>query len=108
MNRNAATDALSYVIKVEKPKMIEFNPKWSNGTGYFDGAVSGKHAPVLEPGTIVQFVTPEPNKRRGLIISTIFGNVVVFERYPNGEDGIVAAVMPTISKAKGPKVAPSH
>lgn len=61
------------------PKEIEFNRAWSNGTGYFDHAVSGENAPHLKSGEIVKCNTP--GNRRLIIIGTRLGNVAIFDRY---------------------------
>lgn len=63
---------------------IPFNPKWSNGTGYFDHAVEGDEAPVLAPGRIVKSATP--GGRKILIVGTPIGNVVIFQRYDDRDD----------------------
>lgn len=57
---------------------LEFNPKWSNGAGFFDYAVHGEHAPVVPRGTAMK--STAPGGRRLIIIGTRLGNVVVFER----------------------------
>lgn len=67
-------------------KDIAFNPDWSNGTGYYDGAVNAE-IPELEVGEIGRARSPAQNNRRILIIKTQFGNVVVFERMTPAEDG---------------------
>lgn len=91
-----AVMALGMIFDNEKTPSIEFNPAWRNHTGYLDYAVEGDQAPVLEPGTIVKFVTPQPNNRRGIILSTMFGNVVVFERFTGGQNGVVVANAPDV------------
>lgn len=57
---------------------IPFNPKWSNGTGYFDYAVYGEDAPVVPFGTMAK--SESASGRRLIIIGTRLGNLVVFER----------------------------
>lgn len=66
---------------------ITYNPLWGNGTGYFDFAVNGKHAPKLKPGQQVSSMTD--NNRRMIITGTSLGNVVVFQRYPDRDDLLV-------------------
>jgi len=66
---------------------IEFNPEFSNRTGYYDFAVSGEHAPVLTVGTMAKCVTD--NGRKLLLVSTRFGNAVIFQRYSDSESVIV-------------------
>lgn len=84
--------------------MIEYNPKWANGTGYFDHAVKGEHAPKLQPGEMVKAEVPAPNLRRIIIVGTRFGNVVVFERFsPDGGDrsNVIVANYPRILERAG-------
>ena len=60
---------------------LEYNPAWANGTGYFNGAVSGPNAVVM--GEEV-FATSIDNKgRKMLFINTKKGPIVIFERYSN-------------------------
>lgn len=76
-----------FTAAFNKAKPIEFNPKWSNGTGYFNGAEYGEDAPVVGNGKTVSAVTP--GGRRILIIGTRLGNAVVFQRYDNRQDVFV-------------------
>lgn len=62
-------------------KEIQFNKSWSNGTGLFDFAVYGEHAPKLGNGEIVKSKTP--GGRRILIIGTRLGNFAVYDRFKN-------------------------
>lgn len=64
-------------------KSIEFNTKWCNGTGYMDNAVKGDDAPVLSVGEVRSFT--DNKNRRGFVIGTPRGNIVVFQRYTGGE-----------------------
>lgn len=76
----------------EKATKLEFNPAWSNGTGYFDGAVNGPNAPKdLDNKKIYSFEVE--SGRKGLIFPTRYGNVVAFQRYHNARH-IIAANMP--------------
>jgi hypothetical protein len=68
----------------KKAKTITYNPKWENGTGYFSNAVSGEDAPHLEEGEVVS--TFDTIGRDMIIIGTVFGNVVIFQRYDNRRD----------------------
>lgn len=69
-------------------KEIPFNKDWSNGTGYFDNAVSGPAAPQLTIAEIVKSAAPAG--RKIIIVGTRLGNVVVFERYDDDKSVIVA------------------
>lgn len=91
-------DALVFIFD-RITEEVEFNPGWNNGTGYLDGAVHGEHAPVLAPGKVAKFTTN--NARRGLMLGTPFGNIVVFERYTNGESGIVVKNIPDEIRCTG-------
>lgn len=68
----------------EIQKVVPFNPAWNNGTGYMNHAVTDKSI-GLAVGDIVKFVAPvtdEPEKtRKGILIGTPVGNVVIFQRY---------------------------
>lgn len=78
---------------------VSFNPKWSNGTGYFDHATYGETAPKLGNGRVLSAVTP--GGRKILIIGTRLGNVVVFSRYDDWEmfeDPVFVSNVPTCIK----------
>ena len=79
-------EIFSTVYNSDQVKAIEFNEAWSNGTGYFDNAVYGDDAPIVKSGTIVKSVTP--GNRRILIVGTLLGNVVVFDRYADNAQGV--------------------
>ena len=72
---------------------IDFNSAWENGTGYYDHAMRGKHAPVLVPGEMVKTVSP--SGRRILIIGTRFGNAVIFDRYTDTNSKVVVGNIPS-------------
>jgi len=55
---------------------IPFNPEWKNGTGYFDHAVDC----WVMKGNVVKTICPT-TARRIILIGTVLGTVVVFERY---------------------------
>ena len=78
---------------------IAYDPNWANGTGYYDYAVTGEHAPHLEEGEVVACTSPSPNNRKIVIIGTVFGNVVVFERYTDGASGVFVSNVPDEVKA---------
>lgn len=64
---------------------VEFDPKWANGTGYYDGI-----AEVDFEGTYVRHFIDGSN-RHGLILPTRAGNLVMFQRYSDGGNGVVVA-----------------
>lgn len=76
-------------------KEIKFDHNWSNGTGYFDFAVIGDHVPTVPSGTMVK--TQTPHGRKIIIIGTILGNVVVFQRYDGRDDIYVLNTTTNIS-----------
>lgn len=77
-----------------KSPKIPFNPEWANHTGYYNYAVAGEHAPVLNPGEMVTSNSGEVNNRNILIIGTRFGNVVLFQRYTGGASGVITGNIP--------------
>ena len=66
---------------------IPFKQTWVNGTGaYLDYAVTE----VLPEGqNFVGFV--DDHNRRGIILKTSVGNLVIFHRYSDGQQGVVVA-----------------
>lgn len=57
-------------------RFVPFDPKWNNGTGYFDHLVNDDLE--LEDGEVVRFV--DNMMRNGIIIGSPLGNLVIFER----------------------------
>ena len=55
---------------------IPFDPEWKNGTGYFDHAVDC----YVPEGRVVKSICPD-TERRIVLVGTVLGTVVVFERY---------------------------
>jgi hypothetical protein len=71
---------------MSKDSEIQYNSDWANGTGYFDHAVKGEHAPVLKLGQMVKCT--DNNSRNILIIGCGgLGNFVMFDRYSNDDKG---------------------
>lgn len=60
-------------------QVIEYNDGWSNGTGYMDGAIYAK------TDTLGLWAFTCPQGRKGLIIPTAVGNIVIFQRYTNSD-----------------------
>lgn len=60
-------------------KQIPFEDKWKNGTGYYDGALD---IPMV-PGTMVKSYDPTSDRLLA-IIGCAGGNIVVHERYSDG------------------------
>lgn len=77
--------------------VVAFDPKWNNGTGYYDYAVKADLG--LKPGQMAKCESVAPNSRRIIFIGTRWGNVVLFERYSPKEDGsrseIIVCNMPS-------------
>jgi hypothetical protein len=65
-------------------RRVPFDPKWNNATDYMDGAVDAKLD--LAQGDIVASYTGLENRRRLIIVGTVFGNVVIFDRYTDNTD----------------------
>ncbi len=57
-------------------RFVPFDPKWNNGTGYFDHLV--KDDLKLEDGEVVRFA--DYMMRNGIVIGSPLGNLVIFER----------------------------
>ena len=83
-----------------KTEVIPFNPDWNNSTGYYDGAVSDEEL-NLPRGKMVASVSPEPNNRKILIKGLGKGvHMVIFERYTNGQHGILVQNTPNPREAR--------
>lgn len=68
-------------------KVIEFNPSWNNGTGYLNGSVEGPDAVHLGPEEVAYCITT--NNRKIIFVGTIYGPVCIFQRYTDGEGGVI-------------------
>jgi hypothetical protein len=74
-------------------KVVEFNPGWNNGTGYYDGSVElmGDGEPEiavsLRPGEMAKSISP--NNRKLVFVGTPLGACVVFQRYSGSSDVLV-------------------
>lgn len=66
---------------------VVFNPSWKNGTGYLDNAVHD-----LQITEICK--TVDNANRKVVIIPTPVGNVVLFERFTDGDRGIIVSNAP--------------
>lgn len=64
----------SVLTKIER--FVPFDPKWNNGTGYFDHLVHDDLK--LEDGEVRRFA--DYMMRNGIIIGSPLGNLVIFER----------------------------
>jgi hypothetical protein len=69
---------------------VPFSQSWNNGTGYFNGAV---REVKLASGERAASRCPETD-RRLILLGTVLGTVVFFERYSGGADGVVVANAP--------------
>jgi hypothetical protein len=90
-----------FVEAYEKAEKIAFNSEWNNGTGYFDHAVEGEHAPKLAVGQIVASKSPAANNRRLIIVGTATGNAVMFERYTADANTLVSNVPDELYQSVG-------
>ena len=78
-----------------KAKIIPFKDQWNNGTGYYDGITSDEDL-NLQRGQVVASRSPEPNNRKLLIKGLGKGaQMVIFERYTNGQHGILVQNKPS-------------
>lgn len=68
---------------------VPYNPSWSNGSGNFDFAVYGEHAPKLGNGDFIKSATP--SGRRVMIIGTRLGNVAIYDRFTQQQEGQTGA-----------------
>jgi hypothetical protein len=77
----------------EDAPRIEFDPRWNNGTGYYDHAARGRYAPKLAVGQMVSAVSPMPNNRKIVIVGLgeDKGNFVFFERYTDGAHDVIVS-----------------
>lgn len=66
--------------------------EWDNDTGYLNGAVGGKYAPVLKVGQSCSSTLKDG--RIAVMVGTVYGNIVVFQRYTNPERGYVVSNVP--------------
>jgi len=71
---------------------VPFNPEWNNGTGYFNGLAEANLG--LPVGTRFTTVTEGENDRKIVGIVTGAGNVVFFERYTAGKNGVITLNLP--------------
>lgn len=63
-------------VLAEIERFVPFDPKWNNGTGYFDHLVHDDLK--LENGEVRRFA--DYMMRNGIIIGSPLGNLVIFER----------------------------
>ncbi len=89
-----AGEALSAVAAVVP--QIEFDPSWANGTGYFDRLAKTE---IESESAIVAF--KDNHERVGLVIRTAVGNIVLFHRFANGNNGVVVSNYPPRLNAIG-------
>jgi hypothetical protein len=89
--------------------ILEFDERWNNGTGYFD-ALTDHSMIKLEDGEIARFHTGVTNNRRGLVVGTPLGNVVVFDRFSNqvGKDTHVTFTFNAPDQLSILKIVPEH
>lgn len=82
---------LEFQRLVEKATTIAYDPDWANGTGYLDGMVNVDLN--IEYGEFVTFI--DDKNRIGIATPSPFGNLVVFQRYSEGDGGILVGNFPT-------------
>jgi hypothetical protein len=87
----------NYVYNGDNTKEIPFDPEWRNGTGYFDGLVD---EPLdLQPGEFGRSYCPD--SKRKMIIQSVgkFGNIVIFQRYNGGQNGVLVCNAPQVIRS---------
>jgi len=92
---DSTKSVFDFWFNFEQTIEVPFNPAWKNHTGYLDFAVRGKNALKADLSSrnyakIIgeRFKFTDDQNRRGIIVTTPVGNIVVFERYNNGDRGI--------------------
>lgn len=89
----------SFLETIATLRTVPFNPEWNNGTGYLDRAATDNSL-NLKKGEMVQSISVDEkiadlNNRRILLIGTGNGdNVVVFERFTGGIQGVIVSNTP--------------
>lgn len=80
---------------VEIERTLDYNPAWSNGTGYLDGIVSNpdvcliattaddRHPRLIQYGEQAKAI--DDKGRKIIVTGTAFGPIVVLERYSGSE-----------------------
>lgn len=61
---------------------------WRGSTGYFEKIINLNFGSQAKAGSVIAF-TEDNTQRRGLIVVTPVGNLVMFERYTKGDGGLV-------------------
>lgn len=70
---------------------VEYSTKWENGTGYLDGVVRDTTIVFDDNGYAKSTTT---KGRRMVIVKTVKGNIVIFERYTDPHSTVVVSNMP--------------
>lgn len=83
MSKAYAESVFSKAFNHETTKKVEFNPEWNNGTGYFDALKQEDLG--LAVGELAAIWTGNTNRRRIIVVGTMFGNVVVFDRFTDND-----------------------
>lgn len=79
---------------------LGYDSSWSNGTGYFDGAVSGPAAPHLAFGQMAKSVDPK-GRRIAILGQGDDGNIVIFDRYSGADSPVVYNAPQCVSPSSG-------
>jgi hypothetical protein len=80
-----------FIINAAVATPIEYKTEWNNGTGYMNGATSDMELNRQHPvGSVLCARCPQG--RVVLIVTTPVGNAVVFQRYSDRTDVIVANI----------------
>lgn len=74
---------------------IEFKTEWNNGTGYLDALQKLDLTDKWVTGSVIKTVTDDARRVIIIVMGKVFRNVVLFERYEHGQDGIIVHNSPT-------------
>lgn len=68
-------------------RQIPYDPKWEKPPGKYEGAVAGPYAPSVQVGRTLASIDERGLKY--LFVGTRFGNVLVYEPFPNNDTDAV-------------------
>lgn len=79
----------------ENARKVQFDEDWNNGTGYYDGVTDDEKL-NLQRGELVAAISNSVNNRKLLIKGLGKGlNIVIFERFTNGQNGVLVQNKPS-------------
>ena len=87
-----AAELIEAIVAVSEIPMLKAEPSDSNGTGYLDGL-------TVRPLATGVYRYVDGSDRAGVVIATPVGNIVMFQRFKGGRDGV--AVFNTARNLRG-------